>query len=191
MRPMLLALIAACCLAAEPARPATWAQPVEGVKNLHRVSADLYRSAQPDDEDMRRLVALGVKGVLNLRAYHSDDDEAKGTTLVLARVAMDAGEVDEDLVVAALRALKALPRPALVHCWHGADRTGAIIAFWRILEQGWSREAAIAEMIEGGYGHHSMYGNLPRLLRSADLERIRTRVAQAAPAGAATAPSGR
>ena len=46
--------------------------------------------------------------------------------------------------------------PVLVHCLHGSDRTGTIVAMYRIVEQGWTREAAIAEMTGGGYGYHAV-----------------------------------
>ena len=42
--------------------------------------------------------------------------------------------------------------PVLVHCKHGADRTGCIVALYRIVFQSWSKEAAIDEMHNGGYG---------------------------------------
>ena len=67
--------------------------------------------------------------------------------------------------------------PVLVHCHHGADRTGLIIALYRLLSQGWSREAAIDELIHGGYGFHPIWANIPRYLQSADLSDLRSRIA--------------
>ncbi len=59
------------------ARPEKWAVPMTcaGVPNLHKVSDELYRSAQPTAEGMTNLVALGIKTVVNLRDNHSDSDE--------------------------------------------------------------------------------------------------------------------
>ena len=37
-------------------------------------------------------------------------------------------------------------RPVFVHCKHGADRTGTMVAFYRILFEGWSKDEAIREM---------------------------------------------
>lgn len=45
----------------------------------------------------------------------------------------------------------------VVHCWHGSDRTGAVIAAYRIVQQGWSQHDAIDEMINGGYGFHPIF----------------------------------
>ncbi len=102
-------------------RPAAWARPIalSGVPNLHRVSANLYRSAQPTAEGMTNLVALGVKTVLNLRNFHSDEDEIGGLALAAQRIPINTWSIDsEDArkflgVMADTNAL-----PVLVHCQH-------------------------------------------------------------------------
>ena len=63
--------------------------------------------------------------------------------------------------------------PFLIHCQHGADRTGLMSAMYRIIEQGWTKEAAIREMIEGGYGYHPMWRNIIRYIEQVDVEKIR------------------
>jgi protein tyrosine/serine phosphatase len=80
--------------------------------------------------------------------------------------------------VQAVRDLRAgMPRgPVLVHCHHGADRTGLICALWRVLYQGWSRQSAIDELIEGGYGFHPIWFNIPRYLREVNLTDLRDRI---------------
>ncbi|MBC7739269.1 MAG: protein-tyrosine-phosphatase, partial [Candidatus Saccharibacteria bacterium] len=64
-----------------------------------------------------------------------------------------------------------------VHCHHGADRTGLIVALYRLIAQGWSRDAAIAELIEGGYGFHPIWANIPRYVQSVDLADLKARIA--------------
>ena len=44
-----------------------------------------------------------------------------------------------------------------MHCQQGADRTGTMMAFYRIAVQGWPKDDAIAEMKNGGYGFHSIW----------------------------------
>lgn len=58
---------------ADPPRPESWAQPVEvgGVRNLHKVSDDLYRSAQPKAESLQGRADLGITTVLSVRFFHS------------------------------------------------------------------------------------------------------------------------
>ena len=61
----------------------------------------------------------------------------------------------------------------LVHCQHGADRTGLLVAVYRVVVQGWSKERAIDEMTNGGFGFHPVWKNLVAYLRHLDVARIR------------------
>jgi protein tyrosine/serine phosphatase len=63
--------------------------------------------------------------------------------------------------------------PVLVHCHHGADRTGCIVAVYRMIVNDWTREAAIEEFRNGGYGYHDkMFPNLLELLETIDLTNL-------------------
>ncbi len=108
-----------------PQRPGTWATPVsaEHLKNFYKLDDKLYRSAQPDKKAFEELKSLGIRNVLSLRDYHSDDD-GEDLGLNLFRVKMDAGEIETEKVVEALRIIRNAEGPVLVHCWHGSDRTG-------------------------------------------------------------------
>src|SRR6516165_10869326 len=68
-------------------RPANWAQKIvlPGVPNCYQVTTSLFRGAQPTSEGMKQLRALGVKTVVNLRAFHSDTDKVAGTGLKSVR----------------------------------------------------------------------------------------------------------
>ncbi len=167
------------------ARPQIWAPRVlpeiAGLPNLYRVSHDLYRGAQPDAAGLVRLESLGVRSVLSMRQTVSDTSLAAGTRLTLFRVPMKSryvAEKNEAKVVQAMRDLRAGMKagPVLVHCHHGADRTGLIAALWRILYEGWSKQSAIDEMIEGGFGFHPIWSNIPRYLRRVDLVELRERI---------------
>ena len=159
-------------------RNPAWAVPVDlpHVENFHRVTPDLYRSAQPDAEAMRELEAFGIKTIINLRETDSDPKPAQGTGLILRRVPMYTGKIKEDEIIAVMRMLKTEEKPILVHCRHGADRTGLVMALYRMLDQGWTREEALAELKKGGYGHHRIWFNIPRYLRDVDLEVLRRKI---------------
>jgi protein tyrosine phosphatase (PTP) superfamily phosphohydrolase (DUF442 family) len=172
---------------ADPApasRPATWAQPVklEGVPNLFRVSAALYRGDQPSPAGMRNLKALGIKTIVNLRSFHSDRDELGETGLAYEHIYMKPWHPEADDVVGFLKIVTDPQRtPVLVHCQHGADRTGTVIAVYRIAVQGWSKAEAIREMTQGGFGFHPAWGNLPRWIQELDIERIKKQVGMQRP----------
>jgi protein tyrosine/serine phosphatase len=172
--------------AAASARPGHWAAPIalEGVPNLHRITPSLYRSEQPTAVGMKNLEKLGIRTVINLRWFNNDREEAQGTSLRTERVKILTWNVDDDHVIAVMRLLRQPENgPFLIHCQHGADRTGLMSAMYRILEQGWSVDDALAELTEGGYGYHSIWTNILRYVRSADVDKLRAAIMGAAPIG--------
>ena len=162
--------------AAAAVRPVQWAEPVEmeGVSNLHRISPTLYRSEQPTALGMKNLERLGIRTIINLRAFNDDKDEVKGTSLRTERVKILTWRIDDKHVIEVMRMLKKTENgPFLIHCQHGADRTGLMSAMYRVLEQGWTPEDALTELIDGGYGYHSMWKNIVRYVRSVDAASLR------------------
>lgn len=157
-------------------RPEGWAQPLEmpGVPNLHKVTDALYRSAQPTAEGMRNLKALGIETVINLRSFHSDQDEIGDTGLAYEHIYMKAWHPEEEEVVRFLRIVVNPKRtPVLVHCQHGADRTGTMCAIYRVAVQGWTKEDALKEMTMGGFGFHGVWQNLIQWISALDVEKIK------------------
>jgi len=158
-------------------RPETWAQPVklEGVSNLYRVSGELYRGDQPSPQGMQNLKKLGLKTIINLRSFHSDRDEIGETGLANEHIYMKPWHPEEDDVVRFLKIVTDPKRsPVLVHCQHGADRTGTMIAVYRIAVQGWSKAEAIREMTQGGFGFHQTWSNLPRWIQKLNIDDIKS-----------------
>ena len=183
---ILTALVAGTALAqnSPPAaplktRPDHWAEPItlEGVPNLHRITPMLYRSEQPTALGMQNLEKLGVRTVINLRAFNDDEEEVRGTNLRTERTKILTWRVDDKHVIEVMNMLKKTENgPFLIHCQHGADRTGLMSAMYRMLEQNWSAEDALAELTDGGYGYHSMWRNIKRYVRSADVEKLRAAI---------------
>jgi protein tyrosine phosphatase (PTP) superfamily phosphohydrolase (DUF442 family) len=157
-------------------RPETWAPPVTlaGVPNLYRISGELYRGDQPSPQGMRNLKDLGPKTILNLRSFHSDRDEIGETGLAYEHITMKAWHPEEEDVVRFLKIVTDPKRaPVLVHCQHGADRTGTMIAVYRIAVQDWSKAEAIREMTQGGFGFHQTWSNLPRWIQEWNIDLIK------------------
>jgi len=160
-------------------RPAQWAEPIEleGVSNLHRIAPMLYRSEQPTALGMKNLEKLGIRTVISLRAFNNDQDEVKGTSLRTERVKILTWRIDDKHVVEVMRLLKKTENgPFLIHCQHGADRTGLMSAMYRILEQDWTPDEALKELVDGGYGYHSMWKNIVRYVRSVDVVKLRSAI---------------
>lgn len=163
-------------------RPETWARPVEidGVPNLHRIDQRVMRSAQPSALGLQRLSELGVRTVVNLRANHDDQMLLNSPELELVRIPINTWNINDRQVAAAMRAIRSATRngPVLIHCQHGADRTGLISAVYRILDQGWSKEQALEELTKGGYGFHPIWKNIPRYIQDLDIEKLKKQIDQ-------------
>ena len=183
--------VAAAWISPGAAQTFTPASRVEapGVGNLYRVAPNLYRGAQPTKEGFAHLSGkLGIKTVINLRHEHDDKAQAAGLPLQLQRVRFQTWHIGDDGGAKIVRALRLLREaeargPVFVHCKHGSDRTGAIIALYRILYQGQDKESAISEMMQENFGFHKVWAtapgwaNIPAYIRKADVEDLRRRVA--------------
>lgn len=161
-------------------RPEEWAQTLPGfhINNLHRITPTLYRSAQPAAKDISELQKLGIRKIVSFREFHSDEETLAGAGITLERIPMNAWDIDDKDMVAALRALRDTERdgPVLIHCLHGADRTGIVSALYRMVFEGWSRQRAIEELRHGGYGFHPIWVNIVHYLERVDVEKLRREV---------------
>lgn len=163
-------------------RPADWANSVEmeGVPNFYKVSDNLYRSAQPTSaEAVRNLEtsSLRIRTVVDLCWSQSDLDKIGGTRLRYEHIPMIGWPLfpKEKQVIKFLQIVTDNQRtPILVHCQHGADRTGIMCAIYRIAIQGWTKERALEEMIEGGFGFHGPKdGNMAQWINSLNIVEIK------------------
>jgi protein tyrosine/serine phosphatase len=181
-------LIAAMAAALLPipaalARPKQWAVKLDGGKglpNLHRITPNFYRSGQPTGDGFS--VAAKNYGVKTIVSLNDKPDVASIPDLNLIHVKMNAFKTADDDDPQLPRALAAIQKGlaqgnTLVHCQHGKDRTGGIVAVWRVMYQGWTKEAAISEMEKGGYGYNSFLFSNGRHIRSLDIEKLRQQTA--------------
>ncbi len=138
----------------------------EILNNLYQISDSLFRSEQPKFSSKNELKDIGIKSILNLRDDKSDSALFKSNDFYLYHVIMKAGNIEKKSVDEVLRIIEDAPKPMLIHCKHGADRTGLIVAIYRITKQGWSKEMAIFEMKRGGFGFHDKYLNIPKFIKA-------------------------
>jgi len=153
-----------------------YAKSVAAVKleNLHKVDEKVYRSAQPSTEEFKKLYAYGIRYNLNLRQLHNDDKALSDTPIETHHIRVNTSKMSYEQLVEAVSYILKRDDKTLVHCLHGSDRTGTVIAGYRIGVQGWSKEKAIDEFVNGGFGYHSFwFPNLPKLLNSLDIEQFK------------------
>ena len=125
------------------------------VGNLGQLDRNLLRGEQPGALGFAALRKDGVGAVVNLR--REEDWERKLVVqngMKSYRIGLPGLGAPSDRD--GIRFLTLVTDPATVsdaahpkvffHCEHGADRTGAMAAIYRIAAQGWSVDAAISEM---------------------------------------------
>ncbi len=123
----------------------------EELPNFHQVNERLYRGAQPKRGGIHRLTQLGVKTIVNLRAddelSRAEEQEARAAGLSYFNVPFERlGRPTDEQVKRVLSIINSVQsQPVFVHCQRGADRTGTIIAIYRIEHDGWTSEQAKAE----------------------------------------------
>jgi len=164
-------------------RPGYWADPLDtlGVENLHRITPTLYRCAQPRIANVAALKALGIRTIVSLRSFNDDRKVFAGSGIRLVRVPINTWSIDDGKVLRALVAIREAEKqgPALIHCMHGADRTGVVAAAYRMAVQGWDKESARLEMFRGGYGYHTLWRNIPRYIERFDAGKMAHALAHA------------
>ncbi len=111
----------------------------------------LYRSAQPSPLMLRWATKRhGIRSIINLRGrtpgYESAFAAEHGLRLYHFNLSASRPPREEDIArfLALLRDPENLP--AWVHCRSGVDRTGYMVAFFRMQEQGRTQESALHEM---------------------------------------------
>ena len=187
MRRLLLCLLASglpvACLSAPPDnggqafQPERWATPIKHDANLYRIDDKLYRSEQPVAEDGEAIVKLGIQSVINLRFFdRNDDDHLKAHGLTLLNRPLLSWSIKPKEIAEILYLIEKQQQngAVLIHCYHGADRTGLIAGMYRIIYQGWSVEEAKAEMQHGPYGYHSIWKNIAKLFTEEKVKQVKT-----------------
>lgn len=150
----------------------------DGLSNLYQVNKELYRSAQPEKGGLLSARDLGIKTILSLQLFSFDSviEVSEQSGLRLEHVPMIPTTVSEDDIIKALKIIKNSEKPILVHCLHGSDRTGTVVAMYRIVFENWTKEEAKSEMTSEQFGYHSEFANLLELIDSIDVDAIRTQI---------------
>jgi protein tyrosine/serine phosphatase len=157
------------------ARPSQWAQSIDPHYNLYQMTPTLYRSRQPDAEAQPLLNKLGVKTVVN---FIKDSDKTWSTdpSVTLVQIPLQTVHVDDADMIKSLHAIQDAEAkgPVLMHCKHGLDRTGLVAAMYRIVVQGWTKEAALDEMEHGGFGDVDSLKRGIKYIDGVDVDALKT-----------------
>ena len=142
---------AAAKAVAEAAAPAEKLERA-GLPNLGKVSDTLYRGGQPEEAGYDALKELGVEIVVNLRdegpSISAERKEVESRGMRFVSLPWGAlSKPDNAEVAEFLQLLRDNPdKSVYVHCKRGAERTGVMVSAYRMSQQGWTPEQALAEM---------------------------------------------
>jgi hypothetical protein len=132
------------------------------LRRFDRVDAVVYRSAQPSAEQLRELQRrYGIRTVLKLNS--GGEPVPEGVTLIHHPLSVLKEPTPQQLQEI-LDAIDHSEKPLLVHCTHGEDRTGLVIALYR-LRHGTATDTAYADMMRHGF--HPYAGVFAAWLRHA------------------------
>ena len=131
---------------------------VEELPKLSQVNPNLYRGGQPKEGGIDRLKLMGIKTIINLRDSNDQSKSEEGEALALGmkyfNIPLPNFDRPSDETVSQILSLLTLAenQPVFVHCKRGSDRTGTIIALYRIDYDGWTGDRAKSEAKQHGMG---------------------------------------
>jgi hypothetical protein len=141
---------------------------VRGVAYAAEVEPGLYRGGQPDADGVAWLKSIGIKTILNLRHFHGDTEKARVTAAGLRYEAVPLESSNAPKLEDLKRIMGLLTDPSLrplyVHCAHGVDRTGTVMAVYRMEKMGWNNTEAFAEMDH--FGAHRIWLDLRHYVKT-------------------------
>lgn len=127
--------------------------------NLHRLSRDAYRSAQPAPHHVRRFARAGLRTVVNLRgageipATLLEKDACARAGVAYREVTLKSRDAPKREAIEAVAALlDEIEYPVVFHCKAGADRAGLMSALYVLLREG-GGVAAARRQLSLRYGH--------------------------------------
>lgn len=136
--------------------------------NVHAViEGELYRSAQLTPEQITTVVkAHGIKSILNLRGDNTgspwyDNEVAATKALGIAHLnyrMKSSRDLTDTQVKELIAAMKDAPKPVLIHCHAGADRTGLASALY-LYSVKHVPPAQASRALSLRYGHMPFYYN--------------------------------
>ena len=127
------------------------------IKNFQFVAPGLYRGAQPDAEGIKDLKARGMKTILSLRvpdrvnAWEAKEAVESGLDFISLPLSNYDHPSNSDVREFLKVVTDPTRQPVFVHCRQGQLRTGAVIASYRVLEQGWRADQAYQEAKRYGF----------------------------------------
>ena len=141
----------------------------KGIPNFGQVTPTLYRGGQPSVEGFEQLAHIGIDIVVDTGRSKRDEAQIKSLGMTYVSLPWYCPFPKDEVFARFIKITRDNPdKKIFVHCRLGDDRTGMMIAAYRMGQQGWTAKEAMQEMHEFGYGsvHHLMCPGLARYEKS-------------------------
>lgn len=178
--PLIMSIFLQGCMQSSPLteskRPQNWGMLIEKHYNFYRVNSWLYRSEQPSNQLLPYLQQQKIDIVINLRSHNADQQLLQRHNIQLFHIPINTWNIQARDIVRVMQILqtaKAEQKRVLIHCYHGSDRTGTMVAMSRILLEDWTVNDATQEMKYGGYGFHPIWINIDGLFKTKNIDWMR------------------
>ena len=119
--------------------------------NFSKVSERLYRGGQPKSGGVKKLAEIGIKTIINLRGTdeltRAEEAEAKAAGIVYFNIPMPGLSRPTHEQISRVMEIVGNQEsgPVFIHCKRGSDRTGTVVAVYRISRDGWTADKALTE----------------------------------------------
>jgi len=123
---------------------------VDGIDHFARIDTGVYRGATPTPGGLRALAREHVKTLICLRSEVPNRQTAQELGFRIEHIPLSPFNPPSSEQIRRFLEVATDPsaKPVFFYCWYGKDRTGVMAAVYRMHVQGWSEEAAMAEMME-------------------------------------------
>lgn len=119
------------------------------IPRFYVIDEGLYRGGQPDESGFEFLKQKRIRTVINFRTEDEESEIVKqlGMTYVWIPMSIQPWSKIPESAIEKFFAIVNNPEnyPIFFHCRRGADRTGAMAAFYRMAVQGWNGKRAYSE----------------------------------------------
>ena len=150
--------------------------PGTDIPNYARASKALWRGGQPTRHGFAVLKRHGIRTVVCLRVTDIDRELLSGHGFRYRHISFKhAHPEDEDVLTFLKIVTDPDNQPVFVHCREGVDRTGMMVAAYRIIVQGWTEALAVAEMRHMGF--HDLNWFIERYLDRLDVPSLKRKLA--------------
>jgi tyrosine-protein phosphatase SIW14 len=135
-----------------------------GISNVGRIAPGILRGNQPKPEGYETLRKMGIRTIINFRTLHDEKAKVEIAGMSYVEYPISMLEKPKQSDIRKIVGMMADPanQPLYIHCALGQDRTGIIVAAYRMDIDGWSLQDAIDEM--HAFGFHEQWVHLKKFI---------------------------